>query len=117
MLQPDPLDLDGLHGYAYADDNPMDEYDLMGLFDCPSQRIRWLFGTGKALHGLCMYLDKVLLPAIGLQGGIDQLVGVVDGTVVSTYHRLHAHCREGPHLLRPSSATHGCWCIMLTRLL
>jgi len=68
MLQPDLLDLDGLHTYAYADDNPTDEYDLMGLFDCPKHGIWFVPGSGKALHGLCVYLDKALLPAIGLQG-------------------------------------------------
>jgi len=87
MLQPDLLDLDGVHTYAYADDNPTDEYDLMGLFDCPSQRIGLWFGTGTALHKLCLYLDKALLPAIGLKGGIDQLAGVVGGAV-GTYNAL-----------------------------
>jgi len=89
MLQPDPLDLDGAHTYAYADDNPTDEYDLLGLFDCPTHGIWFVPFSGHALHRACVYLDQVLLPEIGLKGGIDQLAGVVGGVggaVVGTYN-------------------------------
>jgi len=81
-LQPDPTDLDGVHTYAYANGDPVDEVDLAGLFTCPSGRIAhdwgWirvsLPGSGKALHAACEELDH-LLRTHGVAGGLDPIAG------------------------------------------
>ncbi len=75
MLQPDPLDLDGTHTYAYAGDDPTDVYDLMGLFNCAdaSVVVQGRFHRA-AFVGVCIALDQALMK----EGGINGIVVLYD---------------------------------------
>jgi len=75
-LQPDPTDLDGVRTYAYANGDPVDQLDLMGLFTCPSQRVHVgpvpIIGSGKTLYEACRMLHvEVVVATFNLFVGDD----------------------------------------------